>query len=191
MTSHLPPPPPDQSDADAVAALIEGRVDPAWARWSLIALAVGVAVHCDDCIAFHVKAAVDQGLLKIISKMGISTLRSYHAAQQFEAVGLDRTVVDRYFAGSGNLRYDGPVGKIDLTLKGGVSSEIPVNASASMQLQKQVSVRVATIQSNAIVNASVSRPPGAPSACRRSNSWVTASKIAWPAMPSGASWAYS
>ena len=27
----------------------------------MIALAIGVAVRCDDCIAFHVKAAVDQG----------------------------------------------------------------------------------------------------------------------------------
>lgn len=30
----------------------------------LIALAIGVAVRCDDCIAFHVKAAVDQGATK-------------------------------------------------------------------------------------------------------------------------------
>ncbi len=35
-----------------------------------------------------------------MSKMGISTLRSYHAAQQFEAVGLGREVVDRYFTGT-------------------------------------------------------------------------------------------
>jgi AhpD family alkylhydroperoxidase len=30
----------------------------------LIAIAIGVAVRCDDCIAFHVKAAVDQGASK-------------------------------------------------------------------------------------------------------------------------------
>ena len=35
-----------------------------------------------------------------MSKMGISTLRSYHAAQQFEAVGLNREVVDAYFTGT-------------------------------------------------------------------------------------------
>ena len=35
-----------------------------------------------------------------MSKMGISTLRSYHAAQQFEAVGLNREVVDEYFTGT-------------------------------------------------------------------------------------------
>ncbi len=44
--------------------------------------------------------AVKKGILKTISKMGISTLRSYHAAQQFEAIGLNRAVIDRYFAGT-------------------------------------------------------------------------------------------
>ena len=44
--------------------------------------------------------AVKKGILKTMSKMGISTLRSYHAAQQFEAVGLDRDVIDRYFTGT-------------------------------------------------------------------------------------------
>ena len=44
--------------------------------------------------------AVDKGLLKIMSKMGISTLRSYRSAQIFEAVGLAREVIDRCFAGT-------------------------------------------------------------------------------------------
>ncbi len=44
--------------------------------------------------------AVKKGLLKIMSKMGISTLRSYHNAQLFEAVGLSRDLVDTYFAGT-------------------------------------------------------------------------------------------
>ena len=41
--------------------------------------------------------AVDKGLLKIMSKMGISTVQSYRGAQIFEAVGLRRELVDRYF----------------------------------------------------------------------------------------------
>jgi len=45
-------------------------------------------------------AAIKKGLLKTMSKMGISTLRSYHSAQLFEAVGLDRSVVDAYFTGT-------------------------------------------------------------------------------------------
>ena len=44
--------------------------------------------------------AVKKGILKTMSKMGISTLRSYHSAQQFEAVGLNREVIDQYFRGT-------------------------------------------------------------------------------------------
>ncbi len=44
--------------------------------------------------------AIDKGLLKVMSKMGISTLRSYRGAQIFEAVGLDRSVIDKYFTGT-------------------------------------------------------------------------------------------
>ena len=54
--------------------------------------------------------AVDKGLLKIMSKMGISTLRSYRSAQMFEALGLDRSVIDAYFPGTasriGGLRLE-------------------------------------------------------------------------------------
>jgi len=41
--------------------------------------------------------ALNKGILKVMSKMGISTLQSYCGAQIFEAIGLDRDVVDRYF----------------------------------------------------------------------------------------------
>jgi glutamate synthase domain-containing protein 2/glutamate synthase domain-containing protein 1/glutamate synthase domain-containing protein 3 len=44
--------------------------------------------------------AVNKGLLKVMSKMGISTLQSYHGAQIFEAIGLSPEVVDRYFTGT-------------------------------------------------------------------------------------------
>jgi len=44
--------------------------------------------------------AVNDGLLKIFSKMGISTLQSYHGSQVFEILGLNRAVVDRYFVGA-------------------------------------------------------------------------------------------
>ncbi len=45
-------------------------------------------------------SALEKGLLKIMSKMGIATLRSYHGAQLFEIVGLDRDLVDRHFTGA-------------------------------------------------------------------------------------------
>ena len=41
--------------------------------------------------------AIDKGLLKIMSKMGISTIQGYRGAQIFEAVGLGQELVDRYF----------------------------------------------------------------------------------------------
>lgn len=44
--------------------------------------------------------AVDKGLMKIMSKMGIATYRSYCGAQIFEAVGLSSTLVDKYFKGT-------------------------------------------------------------------------------------------
>jgi glutamate synthase (NADPH/NADH) large chain len=45
----------------------------------------------------HYIKALNKGILKVMSKMGISTLQSYCGAQIFEAVGLDRDFVDRYF----------------------------------------------------------------------------------------------
>ena len=41
--------------------------------------------------------AVVKGIIKVMSKMGISTIASYRGAQIFEAVGLNRTVIDKYF----------------------------------------------------------------------------------------------
>ncbi len=47
--------------------------------------------------------SVKKGLLKVMSKMGISTLRSYRGAQIFEAVGLGGELVERCFAGTPSL----------------------------------------------------------------------------------------
>ncbi len=44
--------------------------------------------------------AVDKELLKIFSKMGISTLQSYQGAQIFECIGLNKQVIDKYFTGT-------------------------------------------------------------------------------------------
>jgi hypothetical protein len=41
--------------------------------------------------------ACDKGILKVMSKMGISTLQSYRGAQIFEAIGLGKEVIDNYF----------------------------------------------------------------------------------------------
>ena len=44
--------------------------------------------------------AVNDGLLKVFSKMGISTLQSYQGAQIFEILGINRSVIDKYFTGA-------------------------------------------------------------------------------------------
>jgi glutamate synthase domain-containing protein 2/glutamate synthase domain-containing protein 1/glutamate synthase domain-containing protein 3 len=44
--------------------------------------------------------SIDKGLLKTFSKMGISTLQSYRGAQVFEAIGLDKLLVEKYFTGT-------------------------------------------------------------------------------------------
>jgi glutamate synthase (NADPH/NADH) large chain len=52
----------------------------------------------DQCL-HRFKEAADQGLLKIMSKMGISVISSYRGGALFEAVGLSRTLVAEYFPG--------------------------------------------------------------------------------------------
>jgi glutamate synthase domain-containing protein 2/glutamate synthase domain-containing protein 3 len=44
--------------------------------------------------------SINKGLLKVLSKMGISTLQSYQGAQAFEAVGLSKSLVEQYFTGT-------------------------------------------------------------------------------------------
>ncbi len=53
-----------------------------------------------DYLTKNYTKAVNDGLLKVFSKMGISTLQSYQGAQIFEIVGLNHTVVDKYFTGA-------------------------------------------------------------------------------------------
>ncbi|MBF0623258.1 MAG: glutamate synthase large subunit [Magnetococcales bacterium] len=53
----------------------------------------------EEAHAHYIKA-VGKGLLKVFSKMGISTLRSYCGAQIFEAVGINRQVIERFFIGT-------------------------------------------------------------------------------------------
>src|ERR1700719_1564068 len=48
----------------------------------------------------HFMKAIKKGLLKTFSKMGISTLQSYQGAQVFEAIGLNKGLIDSYFAGT-------------------------------------------------------------------------------------------
>jgi len=58
-----------------------------------------VGIEPAKAIANYVKA-LSKGVLKIMSKMGISTVSSYCGAQVFEAVGLEPELVERYFTGT-------------------------------------------------------------------------------------------
>ena len=51
-----------------------------------------------DCVA-RFKESIDQGLLKIMSKMGISVISSYRGGYNFEALGLSRSLVAEFFPG--------------------------------------------------------------------------------------------
>lgn len=53
-----------------------------------------------DKAIYNFKKAINKGLMKVMSKMGISTYMSYCGAQIFEAIGLNRAVVDKYFTGT-------------------------------------------------------------------------------------------
>ncbi len=58
-----------------------------------------VKIEAEKAVANLIKA-LGKGVLKVMSKMGVSTVASYTGAQIFEAVGLSQTVVDKYFTGT-------------------------------------------------------------------------------------------
>ncbi|MCC5921138.1 MAG: glutamate synthase large subunit [Cyclobacteriaceae bacterium] len=68
----------------------------------------GLSLH--DAIENYINA-INYGLLKVFSKMGISTLKSYQGAQVFEAVGVGASVIDKCFYGTvsriGGLDFEG------------------------------------------------------------------------------------
>ena len=49
---------------------------------------------------YNFTKAIGKGLMKVMSKMGISTYMSYCGAQIFEAIGLNKSLVDKYFSGT-------------------------------------------------------------------------------------------
>ncbi len=69
------------------------------AREGTLVDAAGDALDAETAISNYDDAAV-AGIVSIMSKMGISTVQSYHSAQIFEAVGLSVELVDRYFTGT-------------------------------------------------------------------------------------------
>ncbi|WP_425394623.1 glutamate synthase large subunit [Actinoplanes rectilineatus] len=81
----------------------------------LIATGTLVGIERHKAVRNYVKA-LGKGVLKIMSKMGISTVSSYCGAQVFEAVGLDNKLLQRYFAGT-----SGRIGGVGLA---GIHAEV-------------------------------------------------------------------
>jgi len=62
----------------------------------LISQGVLKDVTFEEAVETYIRTVVE-GVVKVMSKMGISTIQSYRGAQIFEAVGIDQSVIDRYF----------------------------------------------------------------------------------------------
>ncbi|HEU5435704.1 MAG TPA: glutamate synthase-related protein, partial [Telluria sp.] len=76
-------------------------VHPYLAMETLAELAQGMAGDMSDEKAiYNYTKAIGKGLMKVMSKMGISTYMSYCGAQIFEAVGLNKSLVNKYFRGT-------------------------------------------------------------------------------------------
>ena len=61
---------------------------------------LGVIEGPTDAAEKRYRKALLKGVIKAISRMGISTVQSYHGAQVFEALGLNRDFIDEYFSGT-------------------------------------------------------------------------------------------
>ncbi len=76
-----------------------GAVNPYLALATVVELARKDGLDESKAVYNYIKAA-SKGVLKVMSKIGISTLHSYRGAQIFECVGLRKEIVDRYFTGT-------------------------------------------------------------------------------------------
>ena len=98
----------DAFDVHAFAALLGYGADAICPRLVLATVAADADRSDDDDLTSpeaqsRYQGAVEAGVLKILSKMGICTVDSYRGAQIFEVVGLAPEVVDRCFTGSPNV----------------------------------------------------------------------------------------
>ena len=89
----------------------------------------------DQVLKNYLKS-VDKGLRKTFSKMGISALQSYCGAQIFEAIGLNRALVDRYFTGTAS-RIEG-VGTEVLAREARMRHEVAMNRPSASDTDLEV-----------------------------------------------------
>ncbi len=115
--------------------------------------------HAKACSNFS-KAAT-KGVIKVMSKMGISAVQSYHGAQVFEAVGLRQDVIDEYFTWTSSR-----IGGIGMEV---IAQEIMMRHRAAFRHAARTAVRSAPAASTS--GAATGRPicsvPRPSIACRR------------------------
>ena len=74
---------------------------------------------------------LSEGVIKVMAKMGISTVQSYQGAQIFEAIGLSHDVIDRYFTGTQSKLSGISIDQIDAENKARQQSDDNYLASGS------------------------------------------------------------
>ena len=88
--------------------------------------------------------SIDKGLLKTFSKMGISTLQSYQGAQIFETIGLQKSLVERYFTGTAS-RIEGVTMEVlarETLLKHAFALQSPSESDTELRIGGEYQYRV-------------------------------------------------
>ena len=119
--------------------------------------------------------ANEKGVLKVMSKMGISTVQSYRGAQIFEAIGLNQELIDEYFTWTpsrvGGIGLDGLERETsDRHYKAFVSPDIAANTDLDMGGAISGDVVENTISGTLKSSRSYSMPPGPTTGSHISNS---------------------
>ena len=127
--------------------------------------------------------AVNKGIVKVISKMGISTIQSYHGAQVFEAVGLNQDFIDEYFTWTstriGGVGIDVVAREVAPAPRPRLPAARPSRTAASPPAASTSSARTASTTSSTRRPSTGSSRPAAPATTRPSRStprWSTTSR---------------
>ena len=134
----------------------------------------------------QLKKAVKKALYKILSKMGISTLQSYKGAQIFEAVGLNKEVVERYFTGT-TARIGG-IGTKEIAQEATSFMKRPIPRSESILLNSRrgetiITAFVVNFTNGILKPSPLSNTPSiktTPLLTRNSPRWPTFKTKRWP-----------
>lgn len=94
-----------------------------------------LSIRLDNALQQY-RQAVEGGILKVMSKMGISTLASYKGAQVFEIVGLNQNLVDDYFYGTSSHLPGMSLGQLENELRRKHHKAFFLNTAGNLQLEQ-------------------------------------------------------